>query len=253
MQDAATVGMLDRPAQAQHQREPFRDGELVPVAVLGHGEPRHQFHREEGSAVGGGARVEHPRQAVVVEARGGLHLAGEAPQGIGTEPTLMDHLDRHPALDRFALQRFVDGAHAARPENPQHLVVLDLRQGGLWSGTGEFRDRVVAEEVEGMSAVPRAAGASGGLVGGGRRIACSVGVVVGVRVDERGRSLGAEIRTRLLEQRTVAVTRRLERLQPPLRLGLQRRIESLLDPLPSFLVGDHQATILLRSCRVRGA
>ena len=141
MDDPLLMRMLYARADIDEQRQPFPDAEPLLVAVLGDWDPLHILHREVGTALRRGPRIEHARDVRVVHQRQRLAFRLEARNDFPRVHPGLDHLERHLTADRLLLLRQPHLAHPALTDQAQQAIGSDLdrRRGARGRQPGRLR------------------------------------------------------------------------------------------------------------------
>ena len=130
--DALLVRVLDRCTHAHHDRHTCTQIELVGVAVVDDGWPRHPLHGEIGIAGFGRAGIVDLRDARMAQSCQGLPLQLEAANETRLAAIAAHELQRDDALHRCQLFGAVDRTEAAFAQHFDQSVALDLRPGVGW-------------------------------------------------------------------------------------------------------------------------
>ena len=142
--DALLMGVLDRMADLDEQRESLSSIELILIAVVGDSNTAHQFHHEVGAARLGCAGVQDPGNVGMVHHRQRLALGlnpGDHTAGVHAE---LDHLEGHPATNGLCLFGDIDHAATAFAEFLADLIVRDHIARFLGRRSGQHRRAVWA-------------------------------------------------------------------------------------------------------------
>jgi hypothetical protein len=107
------VGVLDRAADLDEERDALPSGELVGVAVIGDGCAPHQLHDKERAATLVCARIVHLGDGLMRHDREGLPLGLEPREDIAVLEASPQHLHRHTTVHGRCLLGLVHDTHPA--------------------------------------------------------------------------------------------------------------------------------------------